>query len=349
MRLKVLRERSSAVSTSSRLERISTKSAASIATSVPAPMAIPRSACASAGESLTPSPTMATTTRPPSCSSCTLRDLPSGGTSESTLSHPTSRAMAMAVRRLSPVTMCASTPIAASAAKTPAASGLMGSDTANMPATAPPTATSTQVRARPWCSARNDSAAGVSGTCSASSMARLPTTTRLMSPPAPPLAGTRHLTPLPATAKQSSTLSAHGRVTSPPGDAGGLPGAFCCCAPPAPSTWSANVTIARPTGCSLPSSHEAATASSSSAEARAPPSASSCAVTVGLPWVMVPVLSNTTALTWCARSMASPPLMRMPLSAPTPVPTMTAVGVARPSAQGQAMTRTEMPKRSAKR
>ena len=43
------------------------------------------------------------------------------------------------------------------------------------------------------------------------------------------------------------------------------------------------------------------------------------------------------------------PLMRMPREAATPVPTMTAVGVANPSAQGQAMTTTAMPKRSAKR
>ncbi len=41
--------------------------------------------------------------------------------------------------------------------------------------------------------------------------------------------------------------------------------------------------------------------------------------------------------------------MRMPLVAATPVPTMTAVGVASPSAQGQAMTSTLMPKSSAKR
>ena len=36
--------------------------------------------------------------------------------------------------------------------------------------------------------------------------------------------------------------------------------------------------------------------------------------------------------------------MRMPYEAATPVPTMTAVGVARPSAQGQAMTKVDMPK-----
>ena len=38
-----------------------------------------------------------------------------------------------------------------------------------------------------------------------------------------------------------------------------------------------------------------------------------------------------TVVILCAISSGSPPLMRMPLSAPTPVPTMTAVGVARPN------------------
>ena len=42
-------------------------------------------------------------------------------------------------------------------------------------------------------------------------------------------------------------------------------------------------------------------------------------------------------------------LMRMPSCAPTPVPTMTAVGVARPSAQGHEMTITLMPNSEAKR
>ena len=41
--------------------------------------------------------------------------------------------------------------------------------------------------------------------------------------------------------------------------------------------------------------------------------------------------------------------MRMPCAAATPDPTMTAVGVARPRAQGQAMTRVEIPKSSANR
>ncbi|KAH0455665.1 hypothetical protein IEQ34_015697 [Dendrobium chrysotoxum] len=47
-------------------------------------------------------------------------------------------------------------------------------------------------------------------------------------------------------------------------------------------------------------------------------------------------------LTFCALSKASPPFMRTPLAAPTPVATMTAVGVASPSAHGHAITTTAM-------
>ena len=39
-------------------------------------------------------------------------------------------------------------------------------------------------------------------------------------------------------------------------------------------------------------------------------------------------------------SSGSPPLMSIPLVAPTPVPTITAVGVAKPRAQGQAIANT---------
>ena len=64
--------------------------------------------------------------------------------------------------------------------------------------------------------------------------------------------------------------------------------------------------------------------------------------TLILPCVTVPVLSRITRVTLVDISSAAPPLTRMPCSAPTPVPTMTAVGVARPSAQGQAKTMTDM-------
>ncbi len=60
------------------------------------------------------------------------------------------------------------------------------------------------------------------------------------------------------------------------------------------------------------------------------------------PRVIVPVLSSTTCRSARARSRASPSLIRIPCSARLPVPTMIAVGVARPSAHGQAMTSTAM-------
>ena len=57
---------------------------------------------------------------------------------------------------------------------------------------------------------------------------------------------------------------------------------------------------------------------------------------------MVPVLSSTTVCTPCAISNASADFTRMPLAAPRPVPTMMAVGVASPNAQGHEITNTEM-------
>ena len=59
--------------------------------------------------------------------------------------------------------------------------------------------------------------------------------------------------------------------------------------------------------------------------------------------MIVPVLSKTTVSMLCATSRASADLIKMPFDAPFPVPTMIAVGVARPRAQGQDMTRMEIP------
>ena len=56
--------------------------------------------------------------------------------------------------------------------------------------------------------------------------------------------------------------------------------------------------------------------------------------------VTVPVLSSTTVSTRRVDSSTSGPRSRMPSWAPRPVPTISAVGVASPSAQGQAMMRT---------
>ena len=62
----------------------------------------------------------------------------------------------------------------------------------------------------------------------------------------------------------------------------------------------------------------------------------------------VPVLSSTTVSTLWVISRISPERMRMPCLAPSPVPTMMAVGVASPRAQGQAITSTEVNTRSTK-
>ena len=62
---------------------------------------------------------------------------------------------------------------------------------------------------------------------------------------------------------------------------------------------------------------------------------------MGFPSVIVPVLSRTTVFTECAVSRASALLISIPLLAPRPVPTIIAVGVARPSAHGHDTTRTD--------
>ncbi len=63
-------------------------------------------------------------------------------------------------------------------------------------------------------------------------------------------------------------------------------------------------------------------------------------VTAGSPRVNVPVLSSTTVSILPASSNASASRMIIPFSAALPVPTIIAVGVARPSAHGQATTST---------
>ena len=82
-----------------------------MATSVPVPIASPRSAWASAGASLTPSPTIATT-RPSACRRRTTSALSAGSTSAMTSSIPTSAATARAVASLSPVSSTGRSPSA---------------------------------------------------------------------------------------------------------------------------------------------------------------------------------------------------------------------------------------------
>ncbi len=106
-----------------------------MATSVPAPMAIPMSARVRAGASLIPSPTMAT--RPFSESLRMISSLPSGSTPATTSSTPASRPMASAVCRLSPVSMTTRMPISRSSCTAWALSSLMVSATAMIPRKAP--------------------------------------------------------------------------------------------------------------------------------------------------------------------------------------------------------------------
>ncbi len=61
----------------------------------------------------------------------------------------------------------------------------------------------------------------------------------------------------------------------------------------------------------------------------------------------VPVLSSTTVSMLWVISKASADLIKIPLAAPRPVPTIMAVGVASPSAQGQEITSTEIATASA--
>ena len=103
--------------------------------------------------------------------------------------------------------------------------------------------------------------------------------------------------------------------------------------------------MAAASGCSLLASSETAACSSSCSVT---PEAGMRSVTSGWPEVMVPVLSSATMRVRPVCSRLAAVLKRMPFFAPTPLPTMMATGVARPSAHGQLMTSTEMPRASAK-
>ena len=102
--------------------------------------------------------------------------------------------------------------------------------------------------------------------------------------------------------------------------------------------------MARARGCSDLVSSAKAWASSSASVA---PSAGRMSVTRGAPSVMVPVLSSRMICALPVSSRETAVLKSMPFFAPSPLPTMMATGVARPSAQGQEITSTEMPRASA--
>ena len=95
--------------------------------------------------------------------------------------------------------------------------------------------------------------------------------------------------------------------------------------------------MACPIGCSDASSTAAASRSTCR---RSSPAAGTTSSRVMRPLVTVPVLSSTIVSTRRVDSSTSGPLMSTPSWAPRPVPTRSAIGVARPSAQGHAMMRT---------
>ena len=95
--------------------------------------------------------------------------------------------------------------------------------------------------------------------------------------------------------------------------------------------------MASASGCSLARSTLAASCRISFSSN---PAAATIATTFGLPSVSVPVLSTTSVSTFSMRSSASAFLISTPAAAPRPTPTMIDIGVAKPSAQGQAMIST---------
>ena len=139
----VARLRRIAAETSVRLFFITTISAASTATSAPAPIAIPVSAAVSAGASLIPSPTMMTF--PCFFSSDIFFDFPSGRTPAITLSTPACLPIAFAVRSLSPVSIYTLSPMPLSSFIASAESLFIVSATAMIPIKPPPFANSNGV------------------------------------------------------------------------------------------------------------------------------------------------------------------------------------------------------------
>ena len=237
--------------------------------------------------------------------------LPSGSTPAITSSTPACLPMAAAVRWLSPVSMTTRMPMACSSRMARGLSSLMVSATAMMPSRRPAPPKNRGVLP---CAER---AAAFSCSC----------------------AGTVTLVPikdaLPPKISTPSSFAARplpGRAAKP--DTSGAV-SFCS---------SVQASTAFASGCSLLRSSAAARVSSSVSET---PSAGRMSVTFGSPLVMVPVLSSATIWVRPAASSEAAVLNRMPFFAPRPLPTMMATGVARPSAQGQLMTSTEMPRASA--
>ena len=284
----------------------STTPADSIATSVPAPMAMPTSARARAGASLTPSPTMATV-NPRSCSSVTVESLSSGRTSEKTSSIPRSAPTARATWSASPVIMATRMPRSCRAWTAARDSGRTWSSTAIAPMTVPSRTTwSTPAPRRIHSPVLS---ASPSGGVSRSSRSMFGPPTRISEPSTPALI------PRPEA-------DVNPEPVSPKPAASEFPAAAAA--------------IARATGCSLADS--AAAASASRRPSETPAAATS--VTACSPSVRVPVLSKRTTSMVRIRSSAIRSLISTPDFAARSVEMAMTRGIARPRACGQAMTRT---------
>ena len=272
---------------------------------------MPMSACASAGASFKPSPTIATR-RPLRCSDLIASTLPSGSTSAMTSSMPTCFAIASAVARRSPLSITTRRPRRRSDDTTAWASGRNVSAIANAAATRPSMAAITTVR--PWLvhdamrvlhDARIDLRfleERVGADRSHDGRRREPR---------------RH-------GQRCATKSVTGRLKSGLHVAGGL--ASECRQSPSPvdaPTVASTAAIILEHGISVVARRRAAKST-----------------TCGVPCVSVPVLSKTTVSTSASRSSGSPPLISTPAAAPRPLATITAVGTASPIAHGQAMIST---------
>ena len=294
-----------AAGTSVRRLFIRTTSAASIAISVPAPMAMPISARVRAGASFIPSPTIATLP-------CSFREritasLPSGRTPAITSSTPACAPTAFAVRSLSPVSITTRMPMFRSCFTASGLSGFITSAAAMTPSSFPSRAKHSGVLPSP--ESLSVSARSSSGISEFSEM-------NFTLPPRSAEPFSFAESPLPGRAVNSSVS---------------------CGAAPFSEQYAMT---AEASGCSLRDSSAQAELSSSP---RVTPAAGITSVTAGSPFVMVPVLSSATMLTFPVSSSETAVLNSMPFFAPMPLPTIIATGVARPSAHGQLMTSTEIP------
>ena len=299
-----------AAGTSLRRLFISTTSAASMAISVPAPMAMPISARVSAGASLIPSPTIATL--PLRFKERITLSFPSGSTPAITSSTPACRPTALAVRSLSPVSITTWIPMFCSSFTARGLSSLMVSATAMIPAIRPSRLKNSGVL--PSCASR-PAWVSISGVISAwpPIKARFPPQSS-----APSSTADR---PFPGSALKSVTSAAlrpHSLALA---------------------------RTARARGCSLFFSRARASSKSCLSST---PSAGIRSVTLGSPLVMVPVLSRATISVFPVSSRETAVLNMIPCRAPMPLPTMMATGVASPRAQGQLITSTDILLASAK-